>query len=159
MPAKVLVSACLMGSRVRYDGRDKLLASALLARWAEEGRLVTFCPEVAAGLAVPRAPAEIQADGRVVDADGADVTAAFEDGARQALALARAEGCRFALLTDGSPSCGSSFVYDGSFSGTRASGMGVTAALLERHGVRVFAPERIAELSSLLRWGRSIGLS
>jgi len=151
MPDKLLVSACLLGGRVRYDGGDKLLASELLERWAEEGRVVPFCPEVAGGLAVPRAPAEIQAGGRVIDASGADVTAAFEEGARQALALAQAERCRFALLTDGSPSCGSSFVYDGSFSGTRVSGMGVTTALLERHGIRVFAPERIVEVIPLLR--------
>ena len=151
MPDKLLVSACLLGGRVRYDGGDKLLASELLERWAEEGRVVPFCPEVAGGLAVPRAPEEIQAGGRVIDASGADVTAAFEEGARQALALAQAERCRFALLTDGSPSCGSSFVYDGSFSGTRVSGMGVTTALLERHGIRVFAPERIVEVIPLLR--------
>ena len=150
MPDKLLVSACLLGSPVRYDGRDKRLASGLLERWAAEGRLVAICPELAGGLPVPRAPAEIQPDGRIADISGADVTAAFQEGARQALALAQAEGCRFALLTDDSPSCGSAFVYDGSFSGTRASGMGVTAARLERHGIRVFPPDRIAELAALL---------
>ena len=150
MPEKLLVSACLLGRPVRYDGRDKRLASAVLERWAAEGRLVAICPELAGGLAVPRAPAEIQSDGHVVDVAGADMTGAFEDGARRALELAQAEGCRFALLTDGSPFCGSSFVYDGSFSGERVAGVGVTAGLLERHGIRVFAPDRIEELDSLL---------
>ena len=150
MADKLLVSACLLGSPVRYDGRDKKLASELLERWAAEGRLVAVCPELAGGLPVPRAPAEIQPDGRIADISGADVTAAFQEGARQALALAQAEGCRLALLTDGSPSCGSSFVYDGSFSATRVTGIGVTAALLERHGIRVFPPDRIAELATLL---------
>jgi len=149
MAEKLLISACLLGNPVRYDGRDKKLASALLERLAAEGRLVAICPELAGGLPVPRAPAEIQ-DGRVIDATGTDVSAAFEDGAQRALALAQAEWCRFALLTDGSPSCGSSFVYDGSFSGTRVPGRGVTAAVLERHGIRVFAPDRIVELASLL---------
>jgi len=150
MAGKLLVSACLLGRPVRYDGRDKRLASELLERWAAEGRLVAICPELAGGLPVPREPAEIQADGRIADITGTDVTAAFQEGARQALTLAQAEGCRFALLTDGSPSCGSSFVYDGSFSGTRIAGKGVTAALLEAHGIRVFAPDRIAELAALL---------
>ena len=89
-------------------------------------------------------------DGWVNDENGADVSTAFEEGARRALVLAQAEGCRFALLTDGSPSCGSSFVYDGSFSEEQVAGMGVTAALLESRGIRVFAPDRIAELAALL---------
>jgi len=151
VPGKVLVSACLMGSRVRYDGRDKLLASELLERWTAEGRVVPFCPELAGGLSVPRAPAELQPDGRVLDLTGRDVTALFADGARQALAVAQSEGCRFALLTDGSPSCGSSFVYDGSFTGRKVAGAGVTATLLEGHGIRVFGPDRIGELDKLLR--------
>ena len=150
MTDKLLVSACLLGNPVRYDGRDKKLGSGLLERWAGQGRLVVICPEIAGGLPVPRAPAEIQPDGRVVDMTGSDVSAPFVKGAQTALALAQAEGCRFALLTEGSPSCGSSFVFDGNFSGTRISGMGITAALLERNGVRVFAPDRIAELASLL---------
>ena len=150
MADRLLVSACLLGSPVRYDGRDKKLASELFERWAAEGRLVAVCPELAGGLPVPRAPAEIQSDGRVVDVTGTDVSAEFREGAQRALALAQAEGCRFALLTDGSPSCGSSFIYDGSFTGTRVSGMGVTAALLEANGIRVFAPDGIAELAALL---------
>ncbi len=150
MTAKLLVSACLLGSPVRYDGRDKKLASGFLERLAAEGRLVAICPELAGGLPVPRSPAEIQSDGRVTDPTGADVSAEFREGARQALALAQGEGCRFALLTDGSPSCGSSFVHDGSFSVARVAGRGVTAALLEAHGIRVFAPDRIEELAALL---------
>jgi uncharacterized protein YbbK (DUF523 family) len=31
------------------------------------------------------------------------------------------------------------------------TGKGVTAALLERHGIRVFSPDRIAELDALLK--------
>jgi uncharacterized protein YbbK (DUF523 family) len=150
MADKLLVSTCLLGSPVRFDGRDMGFNCPLLERLATEGRLVPICPELAGGLPVPRAPAEIQADGRVVDVTGADVTMAFAEGAERALALAQAEGCRFALLTDGSPSCGSAFVHDGSFSGRRVAGVGVTAALLERHGIRVFSPDRIGELATLV---------
>ncbi|MEV4564079.1 DUF523 domain-containing protein [Nonomuraea sp. NPDC049419] len=158
---RILVSACLMGRKVRYDGGAKTSSDALLAGWREEGRLVPFCPEVAGGLPVPRPAAEIEGglggaavlDGtaRVLATDGADVTAAFVAGARGALAVARSQGVRMAVLKEGSPSCGVLTVYDGSFSGRRAPGQGVTTALLESHGIRVFAEDQVAEAADYLR--------
>lgn len=157
---KILISACLLGAPVRYDGKGKLFVHPLIERWQSEGRLVSFCPELAGGFQTPRPPAEIAeaatgddvlaGEGRVVDDGGADVTAMFVDGAREALAKARAENCRFALLIDGSPSCGSLTIYDGQFSGQKHAGMGVTAALLASHGVNVFAPQDIGDLAALL---------
>ena len=157
---RILVSACLAGLPVRYDGSAKTLASVLLQTWRDEGRLVVVCPEVAAGFGTPRRPAEIQLHrkGRDVldgtasirDNAGADVTALFIDGARHALQQALAHDCRYALLADGSPSCGSSFIYDGTFSSVAHDASGVTAALLERHGIRVFAPNGIDELAALI---------
>jgi uncharacterized protein YbbK (DUF523 family) len=84
------------------------------------------------------------------DNAGADVTALFIDGARHALQQALAHDCRYALLADGSPSCGSSFIYDGTFSSVAHDASGVTAALLERHGISVFAPDGIDELAALI---------
>ena len=55
---RVLVSACLLGERVRYNGAEATSESPVLARWTAEGRVVPFCPEVAGGLGVPRPPAE-----------------------------------------------------------------------------------------------------
>lgn len=160
MIGKILVSACLTGAPVRYDGRAKTIRDALLDQWRDEGRLVIVCPEVAAGFPVPRRPAEIRErrDGQAVlahratieDDAGTDVTSLFLAGAQLALERARAEGCRYAMLADGSPSCGSTFVYDGTFSGTKQAGAGVTAALLRNEGLRVFAPEQIAELAALI---------
>jgi uncharacterized protein YbbK (DUF523 family) len=154
---KILVSACLAGLPVRYNGTAKTARDAWLARWRDEGRLVIVCPEVAAGFPTPRPPAEIQlrrsgADvlnhqASIDDNTGADVTALFIAGARHALARAQAEGCRYALLADGSPSCGSTFIYDGKFSNTRHPAAGVTATLLEQHGIRVFADSQIADLA------------
>jgi uncharacterized protein YbbK (DUF523 family) len=69
---------------------------------------------------------------------GADVTAPFVRGAHLALDAARRSGVRLAILKEGSPSCGTGRVYDGTFTGTSISGTGVTTALLERHGIRVF---------------------
>ena len=157
---RVFVSACLIGRPVRYDGRGKPLDDPHLARWQAEGRVVAICPEVTAGFATPRPAAEI-ADGaegadvlagraRVVDSAGSDVTTLFIAGAEAALAAARAADCRHALLIDGSPSCGSGFLYDGTFTGTRHPGAGVTATLLRQNGIAVFAPAEIEALADEL---------
>jgi uncharacterized protein YbbK (DUF523 family) len=146
--AKLLVSACLLGQRVRYDGEAKTLLHAGLEQLQAEGRILAFCPEVAGGLPVPRAPAEIiGADGnavlagraRVTTGDGSDVTDYFLAGAEQALALCREHDIAAAVLTDLSPSCGSSQIYDGSFTRNRIDASGVTAALLRQHGIEVFS--------------------
>ena len=156
---RILVSACLMGEAVRYDGRSKPLRHPLLDRWRAEGRLVILCPEMSAGMPVPRPPAEILGgtgaavlDGRaaVREATGDDITQGFLQAAENALALARRTGCRHALLIDGSPSCGSTRIYDGRFAGTKREGEGVTAALLRRHGIRVFADHEIEALAEAL---------
>ncbi|HZZ09701.1 MAG TPA: DUF523 domain-containing protein [Paraburkholderia sp.] len=155
---KILVSACLAGHPVRYNGQAKPTHEALLATWHAQGRLVTVCPEVAAGMPIPRPPAEIQlrragadvlaGSATIADDTGADVTAFFVAGARIALARAEAENCRYALLADGSPSCGSTFIHDGTFGGATHAQAGVTAALLRQHAIRVFAPSQIAELAA-----------
>lgn len=148
---KVLVSRCLLGHPVRYDGGSHGPLS-LLVRWQAEGRIVALCPEVAGGLPTPRPPAEIPGgqgaavlDGerRVLTRDGVDVTAAFCLGAETALALVREHGIRVAVLKARSPSCGNRENYDGSFSGTRVPGEGVTAAALRRAGVLVFSEEEL----------------
>lgn len=157
-PKKILVSACLLGQNVRYNAQV-LPASELLERLAAEGRLVPFCPEAAGGLPTPRPPAEIQGGtggcvlagrARVRSRQGEDVTGAFVEGARQALALARSEGIGAALLKENSPSCGSAIIYDGTFSGRKTAGPGVTAALLERSGLHVFSELDLPDLPDLL---------
>lgn len=157
---RILVSACLLGRRVRYDGGAKTSADERLAEWRREGRLVAFCPEVQGGLPVPRPAAEIEGgaggeavlDGRarVLATDGSDVTAEFLAGARAALEAARKAGARLAVLKEGSPSCGVLTVYDGSFTGRRVAGRGVTTALLERHGIRVFDENHLDEAAACL---------
>ncbi|WP_181113804.1 DUF523 domain-containing protein [Pseudomonas japonica] len=158
MIAKVLVSRCLLGERVRYDGQ----ASGdwgLLRAWQAEGRVVPLCPEVAGGLPTPRPPAEIQGgqgievlrgETRIIASTGADVTAPFLSGARLALALVEAHGIQAAVLKANSPSCGNEQTYDGSFSGRKVAGEGVTAALLTQHGVKVFNEGQLAEAQAFL---------
>lgn len=136
--SRVLVSACLLGERVRYDGKDKRATHPLLQRWAEAGLIVPLCPEVAGGLGIPRPPAE-RRGARIVTREGVDVTAAFEKGAQAALALCRQLGVRVAVLKEGSPSCGAHVIGDGSFSKTKIEGQGLTAEVLRRAGVQVFS--------------------
>ncbi len=159
MPERILVSACLLGAPVRYDGTGKPLAHPRLARWQAEGRLVPVCPEMLGGLATPRPAAEIAGgDGdavlsghaRIRTRDGHDVTAAFLSGAEAARALAAAHGCRFALLMQRSPSCGSRTIHDGSFSGALIPGRGASAAVLARAGVAVFGSDEIEALAEAL---------
>jgi uncharacterized protein YbbK (DUF523 family) len=137
----VLVSACLLGQPVRYDGRHQQARHSVLARWLAQRRVLAVCPEVAGGLPV-RAPAEIvggdalqvlAGQARVLDAQGVDVSAAFVRGARQALDLARLKGVRLAVLKDNSPSCGSRQVYDGRFRHTRG-GPGRECRAVARRG-------------------------
>lgn len=160
MKPKLLISGCLFSQPVRYDGTAKTLMQASLKRWHAQGRVVPFCPEVAGGLPTPRPPAEIGGghdgaavlDGHapVLQAGGRDLSAPFMAGARMALDTVLHHGCTLALLMDGSPSCGSLSIYDGSFTGTRHAGAGVTAALLRRHGITVFAPDGFALLEAAM---------
>lgn len=123
--------------------------------------MISICPELIGGLSVPRHPAEIESkasgeavlsgEARVFTADGADLTAYFLAGATATLALAKAEGCQFALLVDGSPSCGSSFIYDGSFSGRRHGGVGVTTAMLRANDISVFSDKQVDALAQAVR--------
>lgn len=150
---KILTSACLLGERVRYHGGDARVEHPKLARWRDEGRLVPFCPEVAGGLTTPRPAAEIATTTigrRVLTADGRDVTRAFERGAELAAAACADGAIRIAILKDGSPSCGSRSVFDGSFSGRRAAGLGITAARLASVGVRVFSESEIDAAAAYL---------
>jgi len=143
---KILVSACLLGSPVRYNGTDKKSNHPILQRWIDEGRVVSVCPEVLGGLGTPRPPAEIVHVGglrRVTANTGRDVTSEFERGAAEALQQATRHGARVAILKEGSPSCGSTFVYDGTFTSARVDGAGVTTALLRAHGIRVFSEQAL----------------
>jgi uncharacterized protein YbbK (DUF523 family) len=146
---KVLVSSCLLGQPVRYDGQSKGLTSDILIKWLQEKRVVAFCPEVAGGLPIPRPPAEINAE-KVITSTGEDVTDEFQLGAVKALALCKAQQIKFALLKESSPSCGRNTIYDGSHKGVKVPGMGLTAEQLVKAGVQVFSEEQLPELVSAL---------
>jgi len=142
---KILISRCLLGEPCRYDGKGKPAVDVQALEQAGHV-LVPVCPEVLGGLSTPRPPAELQPDGRVVNAEGQDVTEEYRAGAEKALALAKAESCEAALLKAKSPSCGSRQIYDGSFTRTLISGQGMTARLLTEAGIPVLDEEQVGEL-------------
>lgn len=153
------MSACLLGKRVRYDGGSLSMNDQLVEIWITEGRVVSVCPEVEAGMNIPRMPAEIYGGGGnnvldgesdVIEKGGNIVTDDFIAGASIALELCKKFSIEIAILAESSPSCGSSFIYDGRFSGNRTPGMGVTAALLRRHNIQVFSQYEIAEANNAI---------
>jgi uncharacterized protein YbbK (DUF523 family) len=158
---RVLVSSCLLGQKVRYDGGDKLCSDEILQCWRASGRVVPFCPEIAGGFPTPRPPAEISKgqggsavlSGKAVvrEAGGYDVTEQFVAGANAALRKAIDLGIRVAVLKEGSPSCGSTYTHDGNFAGGTAQKPGVTAALLLHHGLFVFSESQLKQADEKIR--------
>ena len=136
----LLVSACLLGVKCNHEGGHSRRSA--VEELSETYRLVAVCPEVCGGLSTPRPAAERCAD-VVRNVDGDDVTAAYERGAAVAVQLAYATGATRAVLKARSPSCGSSRIYDGTFSRTLRDGEGVTAAALRAAGVDVVSEEDV----------------
>lgn len=147
---KILVSQCLYGGApVRYDGKSKAETDPMFLKWKEEGRLVPVCPEVFGGLPVPRKDAQRRGS-KVITRTGADVTKEYLLGAEEAVRLAREHDVICAVMKEKSPSCGSSFIYDGSFSGTLTEGQGLASELLHNAGVKVFSEHQLADVQKLI---------
>lgn len=140
---KILISACLMGEKCRYDGKSKPNDAVKLLK--EHFELIPVCPEALGGLTVPRTPSEIVGE-RVLSEDGEDRTEQFIIGAQRALQIAKENGCKYAVMKEKSPSCGSGIIHDGSFSGQLIDGWGIAAKLLRDNGIRVVGESQIDEL-------------
>lgn len=146
--ATILVSACLLGDNVRYDGGNSLIEHAAIKNWLDQGRIVKVCPEREGGLPVPRPAAEIisRFPPRIMDANQNDFTSEFLDGAERARLLAKQHKACCALMKSKSPSCSNGQVYDGSFSRTLTDGPGIAAAELLQYGIPVFNEHQLTEL-------------
>lgn len=136
----ILVSACLLGVSCKYSGGHNYAEA--VAGLRDRFHLIPVCPEQLGGLSTPRLPSEISGR-QVIARDGTDVTEQFERGAQETLKLAQLFGCRCAVLKSRSPSCGSGIIYDGTFSGTKVEGNGITAALLKENGIQIFSEEEL----------------
>ena len=128
------VSACLCGFPCRYDGKSK--PDERIKALYEEGRALPVCPEKLGGLTTPRTPCEI-INGRVISSDGEDRTNEYLLGSQRVLELCKKHGIKKAILKQNSPSCGSTHIYDGTFSGTLIEGEGCLTALLRKNGIEV----------------------
>ena len=158
----ILVSACLLGHKVKYNGGSN--DDTLLQAYNVQGRFVAVCPECFAMLPVPRAPMEIQygtgrklieGRARAVDADGHDLTASLLLGAQKILRIAEAYHAEVAIFKEGSPSCGVHRIYDGSFSGRRIAGAGLTTEALRAAAFPVFCEDELDAVEALLAEGEN----
>jgi len=142
MKEKLLISACLIGDNVKYNGGNNKIDIKELAK---KYNLIAFCPEVEGGLSTPRPPAEIVSDNplRVINIEGKDVTYEFILGANKCIELVKQHGIIKALLKAKSPSCGKGKIYDGTFGAILREGNGVTVRLLEEIGVEVYNENEI----------------
>lgn len=142
-----IISACLCGVNCKYNGNNNLNERCL--KLFRDGKAVLVCPEQLGGLTTPRKPAEIVSssedktvsDKKVINNNNEDVTKEFFKGAEETLNIARQLGVKKAILKEGSPSCGVNYIYDGTFTGNKIEGKGVTAQLLENEGIAVFSDE------------------
>jgi uncharacterized protein YbbK (DUF523 family) len=143
-----VISACLCGINCKYNGDNNKHEE--FVKELRQGQVIPLCPEQLGGLTTPRSACEIvggsgedvlSGQARVIDKTGQDVTANFIKGAQECLAIMRQAGIDEAILQRRSPSCGVNKIYDGSFSGHLIAGDGVTAALLRKHGIRVWNDE------------------
>ena len=140
---KILISACLAGDNVKYNGGNNL--SPKIDALLEKYELIPFCPEVEGGLSIPRSPAE-RINGRVINQDGDDVTDAYLRGAELAFNICLYLEIKKVILKEKSPSCGSKIIYDGTFAHKEIPGMGITAEYLKEKGIEVYSEDDIDSL-------------
>ena len=137
---KVLVSACLLGRNCKYNGGNNY--DEKVVEFLKGKEVIQVCPEVLAGLGVPRTPIEI-VNGVLLDRDGRSVDGALRNAVTQILEQLRTEQIDCAILKSRSPTCGVRQVYDGTFSGKLIDGSGVLAQALTDAGYRVIDAEEL----------------
>lgn len=147
---KVLISACLLGDNVKYSGGNNLTPELIKLLEKYNIKIVKVCPECFGGLSIPRVPSEIR-DDKVYSKEGKDVTKEFLKGAEKTFKIAKEEEIDFAILKERSPSCGSSFIYDGSFSGKLIQGQGITVRKLNKENVKIFSEENLENIEKYLQ--------
>lgn len=140
---KILISSCLLGKNCKYNAGNNL--NKILLELSSEFEFIEVCPEVLGGLSTPRPPAEIQSE-KVITKYNDDVTQEFIKGANITLEIAKQYNCKIAILKESSPSCGSNYIYDGSFTSKKIKGMGITAKLLKENGIEVFSEENFTAI-------------
>ena len=126
---KVLVSACIMGTNCKYNGKNN--KNLAVINFLKDKEVISICPEVLAGMKIPRPCAEI-VNGIVVDENGNDVNSEYNKAVSMALSKIQNEDIDLVILQSRSPTCGVNQIYDGSFTGKLISGMGFFAKALKQ---------------------------
>jgi uncharacterized protein YbbK (DUF523 family) len=143
---KILISACLLGHKVRYDGHSLFTSSRIFKKWKDEGRVISICPELSSGMSIPKATAEINGDDgydvlsgkiSVIENNGNFVTENYLRGANNALALCKINEINVAVLAE--------------FSGKKVNGVGVTTALLTSNGIKIFSQHQLNEANNAIK--------
>ncbi len=142
---KILVSACLLGRNCKYNGGNNRNPQVL--DFLQGHEIIAVCPEVAAGMGIPRTPVEI-VDGVVRDAQGNSYDPQLRQAVAKILEEIRPLEIDCAVLQSRSPTCGVNQIYDGTFSRTRVVGSGVLAQALKDAGYRVIDCEDITDFST-----------
>ncbi len=143
---KLLISACLQGDNVKYDGGNNLIEEVNILK--DKFELVSVCPEVMGGMTIPRMPCEITSFKplKIENEFGINMADHFIDGARTVLEMVQQLDIKYALMKSNSPSCGNEKIYDGTFSGKLIDQSGVTAKFLIDHNIKVFNENQIDKL-------------
>lgn len=134
----IIVSSCLAGIKCRYDGNDNVVPE--IKELVLSGKAIPLCPEELGGLKTPRISCEIVRKNDqilVINKDQVDCTAQFKLGAQKVAGIAKILDCKLAILKANSPSCGFGMIYDGSFTGKKIKGNGLTAELLSKQGIEI----------------------
>jgi uncharacterized protein YbbK (DUF523 family) len=134
----ILVSACLAGVECRYNGTSYSIPK--IAKMVKEGKAIPICPEILAGLPIPRHPAE-QQNGTIISSNGEDQTSDYLLGSKIALEIALLIQCEQAIVKSNSPTCGCGVIYDGTFSGRLITGDGIFSRMLKDNGIEVCTEE------------------
>ena len=146
----LVVSACLVGVNCKYNGGNN--DNEKVKEFLKDKEYIIICPEQLGGLTTPRKPSEINCldgidvlcgNGKVISCENVDVTENFVNGANESLKIAQMFNCDKALLKEGSPSCGCNLIYDGTFSGKKIQGKGVTAAIFIENNIEVFSEKEL----------------
>lgn len=146
---KVLISACLLGDNVKYSGGNNLTPKLVTLLEKYNVDIVKVCPECFGGLPILRVPSEIK-ENKVFSKDNRDVTKEFLIGAEKTLKIAKENEVNFAILKERSPSCGSTYIYDGNFSGKIIEGQGITTRKLSEENIKIFSEENLEEIKKYL---------
>ena len=139
---KYAVSKCLFGINCKYDGKNNLKEK--IKELEKNNEIFLICPEVFGGLPIPRIPFELN-NGRAINKEGTDITDMVIDGCNKALKIILDNKVDVVILKEKSPTCGVHYIYDGTFTHTKISGMGLLTKMLLEHNIKVISDEEFYE--------------